>query len=105
PVHAHLECRRPTAYPTRRSSDLVERHELDRGDPEAREVLETRRHPAVRALGREGSDVQLVEDGARPGRSAPVLVVPGEAPRVDKDRKSTRLNSSHLGISYAVFCL
>src|SRR5205814_10168445 len=26
-------------------------------------------------------------------------------PPVDKDRKSTRLNSSHLGISYAVFCL
>src|SRR5262245_64479358 len=24
---------------------------------------------------------------------------------IDKDRKSTRLNSSHLGISYAVFCL
>src|SRR5205814_4199158 len=24
---------------------------------------------------------------------------------VEKDRKSTRLNSSHLGISYAVFCL
>src|SRR5262245_62767433 len=24
--------------------------------------------------------------------------------RVDGDRKSTRLNSSHLGISYAVFC-
>src|SRR5438045_9532366 len=23
----------------------------------------------------------------------------------DQDRKSTRLNSSHLGISYAVFCL
>src|SRR5258705_5330129 len=23
---------------------------------------------------------------------------------VDQDRKSTRLNSSHLGISYAVFC-
>src|ERR1039458_3490260 len=35
---------------------------------------------------------------------APVLV-----PRIDEvgaiDRKSTRLNSSHLGISYAVFCL
>src|ERR1039458_1943204 len=26
-------------------------------------------------------------------------------PRSSKDRKSTRLNSSHLGISYAVFCL
>src|SRR5205814_8695576 len=25
--------------------------------------------------------------------------------RVQPDRKSTRLNSSHLGISYAVFCL
>src|SRR5256885_12393108 len=27
------------------------------------------------------------------------------SPRVDRDRKSTRLNSSHLVISYAVFCL
>src|ERR1035441_10869650 len=26
-------------------------------------------------------------------------------PASDTDRKSTRLNSSHLGISYAVFCL
>src|SRR2546426_7089635 len=26
-------------------------------------------------------------------------------PRVPRDRKSTRLNSSHLVISYAVFCL
>src|SRR5258705_8691920 len=24
---------------------------------------------------------------------------------IERDRKSTRLNSSHLGISYAVFCL
>src|SRR5436853_1632233 len=32
--------------------------------------------------------------------------VPGVGGRVDaRDRKSTRLNSSHLGISYAVFCL
>src|SRR5205814_8424370 len=30
----------------------------------------------------------------------------GDAPRyLNPDRKSTRLNSSHLGISYAVFCL
>src|SRR5258705_2712267 len=27
------------------------------------------------------------------------------APKTSIDRKSTRLNSSHLGISYAVFCL
>src|SRR5256885_4600254 len=30
------------------------------------------------------------------------LLLPGQRPR---DRKSTRLNSSHLVISYAVFCL
>src|SRR5262245_46380438 len=31
---------------------------------------------------------------------------PDRVPREDgRDRKSTRLNSSHLGISYAVFCL
>src|SRR5437899_3942164 len=29
----------------------------------------------------------------------------GEDLPVPRDRKSTRLNSSHLGISYAVFCL
>src|SRR5262245_65376105 len=29
----------------------------------------------------------------------------GAGPRKAQDRKSTRLNSSHLGISYAVFCL
>src|SRR5882724_12913951 len=29
----------------------------------------------------------------------------GRPRRVRRDRKSTRLNSSHLGISYAVFCL
>src|SRR5437899_8929027 len=40
----------------------------------------------------------------------PFKKMEGEAvfygPKIDvKDRKSTRLNSSHLGISYAVFCL
>src|SRR5438876_8169372 len=29
----------------------------------------------------------------------------GATPNVDRDRKSTRLNSSHPSISYAVFCL
>src|SRR2546427_8188448 len=31
--------------------------------------------------------------------------VPGPAHRLQQDRKSTRLNSSHSQISYAVFCL
>src|SRR2546430_8787353 len=30
---------------------------------------------------------------------------PGDAVKTDGDRKSTRLNSSHSQISYAVFCL
>src|ERR1035441_10724542 len=33
-----------------------------------------------------------------------VITAPG-GPVISTDRKSTRLNSSHLGISYAVFCL
>src|SRR5712692_11611574 len=33
------------------------------------------------------------------------LRVPGSEFRVQGDRKSTRLNSSHSSISYAVFCL
>src|SRR5205814_9492749 len=48
--------------------------------------------------------------GARPGpeRRAPRARDPRSARRARggrADRKSTRLNSSHLGISYAVFCL
>src|ERR1035441_7082999 len=33
------------------------------------------------------------------------LGMPDTVPAEEADRKSTRLNSSHLGISYAVFCL
>src|ERR1035438_7222998 len=40
---------------------------------------------------------RLVRDVAHDPMRAP--------PRLPQDRKSTRLNSSHLGISYAVFCL
>src|SRR3989475_7713293 len=56
---------------------------------------------------------RAVERDLLPG-VAPVphrLIVPGVAERVDVrrgdavDRKSTRLNSSHSQISYAVFCL
>src|SRR5215510_15508854 len=43
---------------------------------------------------------------ARPGGEGPVHGARGErAPRAGRDRKSTRLNSSHVAISYAVFCL
>src|SRR2546426_1381505 len=38
-------------------------------------------------------------------RRAPAEPAAVRRPRPDPDRKSTRLNSSHLVISYAVFCL
>src|SRR5437899_8993761 len=46
--------------------------------------------------------------GAAAGFAAGVLMAErfgGFKGLTDRDRKSTRLNSSHLGISYAVFCL
>src|SRR5690242_21583194 len=45
----------------------------------------------------------LRDDAAR-GRVRPAVRLAGRA-RQARDRKSTRLNSSHMSISYAVFCL
>src|SRR5262245_65216556 len=47
---------------------------------------------------------QRVVEVRRLGVAARVVVHEDHAARA-LDRKSTRLNSSHLGISYAVFCL
>src|SRR2546426_4593977 len=41
----------------------------------------------------------------RNGRDLDLWAVDPGNPPSDRDRKSTRLNSSHLVISYAVFCL
>src|ERR1035441_8856126 len=66
------------------------------------------RDPAVASRG--GPLVSLAQAALalrhRPHRRVPAGASPLQlrgAPR--SDRKSTRLNSSHLGISYAVFCL
>src|SRR5262245_64241377 len=93
-THRHL-----LPFPTRRSSDLAE----DQGR-------------TLRLAQTPGDGV----DRLRPGRPGPLDPVLGRLadlrlePLADEqlgtdrqvqDRKSTRLNSSHLGISYAVFCL
>src|SRR3712207_8299747 len=53
-----------------------------------------------RARGRDRRGVQgMTASDARADK--PLLTLPNEA----EDRKSTRLNSSHANISYAVFCL
>src|SRR3712207_7716496 len=49
------------------------------------------------AAGSEDGRAERVEQGVDERHHHPVLV--------DEDRKSTRLNSSHANISYAVFCL
>src|SRR5690348_18426818 len=55
------------------------------------------------------SDQSLVRQGAEQGQVTAVFEVgrkhPARAILKAKDRKSTRLNSSHPSISYAVFCL
>src|SRR2546422_5236299 len=43
--------------------------------------------------------------GGRPGRASALRPESGKRDNAESDRKSTRLNSSHGYISYAVFCL
>src|SRR5205807_10550582 len=93
------------SFPTRRSSDLraVRHDDLSRDHPVQVEVLapisEEDRDPVDRIVRRD--DIR-VEDGRTPvehpfGRSSRS----GERGKRETDRKSTRLNSSHLVISYA----
>src|SRR5256885_10371302 len=57
---------------------------------------------SFRSLSRRGERFRQLDHGHR----ARAVVVRSVADRVGgRDRKSTRLNSSHLVISYAVFCL
>src|SRR5258705_2883858 len=70
----------------------------------ARERAATEKHP-VRRRRRGGQVVEQSLRRQRPFRKAGFFEVLEKARFAKGDRKSTRLNSSHLGISYAVFCL
>src|SRR5690349_24419991 len=72
------------SFPTRRSSDLP----LDRQRPDRRQEPREEHDPSQAELA--GRAWRRAEDGDR---------------RPHLDRKSTRLNSSHVETSYAVFCL
>src|SRR5437870_11353143 len=83
------------SFPTRRSSDLrIEGPRLREHDARSLrlEVTARRRESSGR-----GEDPRAVQGLGRPDGGVPRL------PR--RDRKSTRLNSSHVAISYAAFCL
>src|SRR5690606_40530952 len=83
------------SFPTRRSSDLgahlavvpVARHEHEHRDKTV-EAIAAHQHPHARAL---------LELQYRQRKTEQRIFI--------EDRKSTRLNSSHVKISYAVFCL
>src|SRR5688572_32250877 len=84
---------RSTLFPTRRSSDL---------GPALEVIPPGRVHGVERRLQERLQPV--VEEIVGPRhREEPAEPEPGA--RDDADRKSTRLNSSHSQISYAVFCL
>src|SRR5262245_62758203 len=59
------------------------------------------------------TNITRLIEAQRPGMLCSIFLLDADgvhlryaaAPSVPTDRKSTRLNSSHLGISYAVFCL
>src|SRR3712207_7628572 len=71
--------------------------------------------PISGVLRRAAEGLRALQGGLRPrrhaSRSCPIEVRRGRAParplrgQARADRKSTRLNSSHANISYAVFCL
>src|SRR5579875_3978299 len=94
--------RRPRAHGTSGSQASVEM--------ELRELAVLGTHPAHRAGDgahddRIGLDDVLAELDAVEHRSAGDTGCREQAIAAHQDRKSTRLNSSHTVISYAVFCL
>src|SRR5690606_41843199 len=84
-VHRHLH-----SFPTRRSSDLIDPEHLEHygGFAELKDAF-----------------VEFVEKVPFYGLAVLCLDHPTVQEILPRDRKSTRLNSSHVKISYAVFCL
>src|SRR5699024_11618267 len=91
PLHPHLPLLHP--FPTRRSSDLSPRCRSECHGPN--------RLPSFASFpAPEPHPVPPVRLPYQPTLACVPLAV-----RPAPDRKSTRLNSSHVSISYAVFCL
>src|SRR5256885_9289351 len=79
---------------------------LARIDPELQAVLWRRQRTGREVIQRARRVEGLVEIHQRPmALRQRDVQEPSAAVRFMSDRKSTRLNSSHLVISYAVFCL
>src|SRR5699024_12267218 len=89
------------SFPTRRSSDLKFLGGIKEMDqlPDAIFVVDPRKERIAVAEARKLNIpiIAMVDTNCDPEKID--YVIPA------KDRKSTRLNSSHVSISYAVFCL
>src|SRR5207249_11558259 len=92
---------RPTLFPYTTLFRSLPRDRAPEGqEPAAYGAGDRHLQPAVH-VARE-----LLRDRDHPGqRAAEVLRQPDLGSRDARDRKSTRLNSSHVSTSYAVFCL
>src|SRR5439155_26779900 len=88
------------SFPTRRSSDLYAANLRGPGDPRAVDVRGMTLVVAKDALC-AGTGLASIPTTTQ----CPVAVPIGVNEISVRDRKSTRLNSSHVAISYAVFCL
>src|SRR5690606_39320291 len=86
------------SFPTRRSSDLVDRLSLG-PDAQARDPGLGSRPDGGRLSGY--CRRYMSQQGASATSARPC----SDGAKCSADRKSTRLNSSHVKISYAVFCL
>src|SRR5699024_11621561 len=103
----------PHSFPTRRSSDLYAIVGTD-GIDEVHGATSQDEHEAqvTKLMMSRAAKTILVADSAKFDRRAFATVGGPEEFEmlvtdrgISEDRKSTRLNSSHVSISYAVFCL
>src|SRR5699024_12435058 len=97
----HAAHRNSLSFPTRRSSDLMD---LDRATnvAQASEFINRLETKYATHLDEGGANLS---GGQKQRLSiARSIIADREIYIFDEDRKSTRLNSSHVSISYAVFC-
>src|SRR5690606_40479008 len=97
--------RHPLSFPTRRSSDLHRPFTIGSAGGE-HAVFVDLADARVASEGEEGDPVFKPHGGNAPALEAGLdaLRVLQAGAAAAPDRKSTRLNSSHVKISYAVFC-
>src|SRR5947209_15628826 len=93
------------SFPTRRSSDLNENGKRVAGHTAAQSFYFITQNQNAQDSLFTGTYTDIAELTQIPGQVAVDPVMEVCSINIDVDRKSTRLNSSHANISYAVFCL